>query len=384
MMQDSQKQALAYFAAFVALGLTTASIGPTLMGLAANTRVGLGAISLVFTARALGYTAGSVWSGKLLDRLPGHKVLAGVLLLMTATMALTPLAPALWLLLIISLPLGLAEGAVDVCGNTLMVWSRPGGAGHFLNALHFFYGAGALLAPLIVARSYALRGDANWSYWFIAALIAPLGLWLLRVPAPTPQTDKTDAANGRTNRSLVVLITVFFFLYVGVEVSFGGWIFTYAVTLGLGTATDAAYLTAVFWGALTLGRLLAIPVARRFRPRAILFTDLAGALGCLALLLWRPASVPTLWLATGGLGLFIASIFPTMFAFAERRISITGRVTGWFVLGASVGTKVLALLTGQLIAAHGPLALLVVALLALCLAAAMFVAALRLAPAEAT
>jgi hypothetical protein len=37
-------------------------------------------------------------------------------------------------------------------------------------------------------------------------------------------------------------------------------IFTYAIKVGLTNETNAAYLTAVFWGALTLGRLAAIEV----------------------------------------------------------------------------------------------------------------------------
>jgi len=45
--------------------------------------------------------------------------------------------------------------------------------------------------------------------------------------------------------------------YVGVEVAYGGWIFTYAVKVfGMGE-TEADYLSSAFWGAITLGRLLA-------------------------------------------------------------------------------------------------------------------------------
>jgi len=44
---------------------------------------------------------------------------------------------------------------------------------------------------------------------------------------------------------------------VGVEVAYGGWIFTYAVKVfGMGE-TEADYLSSAFWGAITLGRLLA-------------------------------------------------------------------------------------------------------------------------------
>lgn len=384
--RTATQQAIIYFAVFIALGLTTASLGPTLTGLAAQTQVGVGLISLVFTARSVGYMAGSLWSGKLFDRLPGHQVLAGALLLMALTMALTPLTPTLWLLLVVAVPLGWAEGAVDVGGNALMVWSRAGSAGQWLNALHFFFGLGAFLAPLVVARSYALSGGITWSYWFIAACFVPLGVWVWRVPAPQPpaQGASTDAVTGRAHQRLIWLLSAVFFLYVAVEASLGGWIFTYVVTLQPNATTTAAYLTAVFWGALTLGRLLAIPLARLYSPQTIIAGDFVGALVCLIALLWWPDSLPVMWLSIGGLGLFMASVFPSLFAFAERRLSITGRVTSWFVISSSLGAKVSALLIGQLFVLQGPVALPLIAFISLALAALAFIAAARSQSIEST
>ena len=46
---------IGYCAAFVGLGLTYASLGPTLTDLASNTGTALNAISYVFTTRSLGY-----------------------------------------------------------------------------------------------------------------------------------------------------------------------------------------------------------------------------------------------------------------------------------------------------------------------------------------
>src|SRR4051794_20651849 len=79
-----------YFAAFVALGLTTASLGPTLPGLAAQTHVGLSEISFLFTARSLGFLLGALRVGKLYDRVSGHVLMACALTLMTMMMALVP------------------------------------------------------------------------------------------------------------------------------------------------------------------------------------------------------------------------------------------------------------------------------------------------------
>ena len=62
-------------------------------------------------------------------------------------------------------------------------------------------------------------------------------------------------------------------------------------------------------GALTIGRLLAIPLALRFRPRIILFVDLIGCLASVGLVLLWPDSVMAIWIGTLGLGLFMAAIF---------------------------------------------------------------------------
>ena len=55
----------AYYATFIGLGLTSASLGPTLPGLAEQTRTNIGEISFLFTARSLGYLLGSLRGGRL-------------------------------------------------------------------------------------------------------------------------------------------------------------------------------------------------------------------------------------------------------------------------------------------------------------------------------
>jgi FHS family Na+ dependent glucose MFS transporter 1 len=141
----------------------------------------------------------------------------------------------------------------------------------------------------------------------------------------------------------------FLFLYVGMEIGFGGWVFTYATTLGLVEETAAAYLTSAFWGALTVGRLLSIPLAARLRPRTILLLDLAGALLSIGLILVWQDSATALWLGAIGLGFCFASIFPTTLALAERRMTITGQITGWIFVGASLGGAALPWLMGGLL-----------------------------------
>jgi FHS family Na+ dependent glucose MFS transporter 1 len=344
----------AYCLAFVSLGLVASSLGPTLPSLAENTRTQFREISYLFIARSFGYMLGSLLGGRLYDRLAGHLVMGGALLVMAATMLLAPLIPLLLLLVTVLLILGIAEGFIDVGGNTLLVWLHRSKVGPFMNALHFAFGLGAFLGPIVIAQVMLRIGAITWAYWMLALLIIPSALWLLYLSSPPIQTGAEDGSTPRINYLLLFLIAFFFFLYVGAEIGFGGWVFSYAVALNLTTEAYAAYLTSGFWGALTVGRLLAIPIAARLRPRTILLGDLAGCLLSVALILLWPGSFLAIWLGTIGLGLSMASIFPVTLSFAERRMTITGNVTGFFLVGASLGGMSMPWLIGQLFEPIGP------------------------------
>jgi len=287
-------------------------------------------------------------------------------------LALVPLMSMLWLLTFILLFLGMAEGALDLGGNTLLVWVHRRQVGPFMNGLHFFFGIGAFLSPIIVAQAVLKSGDITWGYWVIALLALPVAVWLLRLPSPAAQTTAKDSPAEQVDYWLVILMAFFFFLFVGAEISFGGWISTYAVALDLTSETIAAYLTSAFWGALTAGRLLAIPLAIRFRPRYILLGDLVGGLVSMGILLLWPTSLALTWLATIGMGLAMASIFPTVISMAERRMTVTGRITGWFYVGISVGGMVVPWLIGQFFESIGPQVLTLIIIVDLILAIGVY------------
>jgi len=370
---------IGYCAAFVALGLANASLGPTLTDLATNTRAALAQISYGFTARALGYLVGSVLGGRLYDRRPGNPVMGTTLLLMALSMALVPLIPVLWVLIAMLLLVGLFESVVDVGGNTLLVWIHGDEVGPYMNALHFFFGIGAFLSPIFVARALAAGSGVTWAYWTLALLIVPVAVAVLRLPSPSSPVREHTAPGEQpasvlrsTPAVLVALIALFFFLYVGAEGSFGGWIATYAKTTGLGDATTAAYLTSVFWGAMTLGRLLSIPLAVRLRPRTLLLGDLIGCLLSILVVIAWPGSSAALWIGTFGAGFSMASIFPTMISFAGRHMTTTGKTTAWFFVGGSSGGMLIPWLIGQWFESTGPQVMVFIILASLLLNLAMF------------
>jgi FHS family Na+ dependent glucose MFS transporter 1 len=337
----------AYYGSFIVLGLATAVIGPTLPALAEQTGSSLSSISYLFTASSFGYLLGSLFGGRIFDRIRGHPILTAAMFAMMAVVALVPLMSVLWSLLLVILVLGFTTAIVDVGGNTLILWVHGKGVGPFMSGLHFSFGVGALLAPLIVAQVLRIWGRAQLTYWVLPLLILPAALLVLRLPSPGIHASP-PGRRGIDDFLFVLLMSLFFFLHVGAEFSFGGWIYTYAVKSGLAGKESSAYLTSLFWGSLTAGRLLGVPLATVLKPRAILLMDLAGcAAGVGALLLWT-GTPAVLWIGTVLAGVSIASIFPTSFTFAGHHLHMNGKITAWFLIGASCGAMFLPWLIGQL------------------------------------
>lgn len=342
-----------YFATFITLGLTTASLGPSLPYLAENTNTLISQISYLFTARSGGYLIGSWMGGRAYDRRPGHQILVVMLLSIAITLVLIPVLSNIWLLVLVLVVVGLAEGAVDVGGNTLLVWLYRKDVGPFMNALHTFFGLGSFFAPIILALALRLSAGITYGYWALALMVVPVMIWIARLPSPRANTsgDESETHIKRTLSHseviLIVIVCLFFFLYAGAEVSFGGWIYTYSVKTMLVNKTSAAYLNSAYWGAFTLSRLLSIPLATRLRPRKMMSLDLTGCVLSIGIILFWPQSSWALWVGTIGFGISSASVFPTTLSLAERRLDITGQITGWFFVGASLGGMFLPWLIGQ-------------------------------------
>lgn len=365
-------QTAGYFVAFITLGFTTAAIGPTLPKLANHLHIDLSAISNLLFFHSLGFLLVSFRGGNWYDRWRGHRLMAIAVLAMATAMLLVPLMPSLWALIVVVLFLGAAEGLVDTGGNTLIVWVHGSRVAPFLNGLHFFYGVGAFLSPIIVAQTLTLTDDLAAPYWTLGLLVLPAAVLLMSSASPPIQSHAVEQTSEPINYRLVLLIALFLCLYVGAEVSFGSWIYSFVLQMNLSNEKLAAYLTSLFWGSLTVGRLLAVPIAARLKPRLILLADLIGCLLSLMVALVWSQVFAAVFIATLGLGLSMASIFPSVFALAENRLKISGQVTGFFLVGASLGAMVLPWMVGQLFEKIGARVLLFSVLAELILAVVVF------------
>jgi FHS family Na+ dependent glucose MFS transporter 1 len=355
------RKTILYSLAFIALGLVTGSLGPTLPALATQTNAEVKQISDLFIARSLGTMIGSWMIGRFYDRMAGHPLLASSLLASALAMALIPTAAAMPALLVLIAFMGIASASINVGANALIVLIHGERVRPFISGLHFAFGLGGFLAPVVVARLVTHANSLRLTYWSLAVIIVPIALLTFLVPSPALHEHKRLNSKTPLPMAIILLFGLFFFLEVGAETTVMGWYFSYAAERGMELRT-AAYMNSGFWAAFTLGRLATIWMIVRFNVVKTIVAHLSLTMLIGLSLLIFPSTSPTLWFGAIGLGAAFAPIFPCTFGLAQRVLNLSGKVMGFFLVGSSAGSMFWPWLTGQFFKARGPQVMVWVAL----------------------
>lgn len=248
--------------------------------------------------------------------------------------------------------LGLVQGILDAVLNAAA--ALDGGVRR-LGLLHASWALGGTLGPLLVA-TLAAAGDwraAVGAVCVAAALLVPLAALAPRQPSPV-EREETGAPEARERhwskrrRRLALAATAAACVgYVAAEFGPVSWGATYLTADRHLTDAAAAVGMAVFWGALTVGRL-ALALFHRLRPEALLEGSTLVFLAGLALLWLLPGRADLVGLPLAGLG--SATIFPLLVALTPSRLGAeaTGRAVGYAVAGAAAGSPVAVALFGLL------------------------------------
>ena len=318
------RQTSAYFAAFFVLGATMASLGPTLPYLArkhrrnhrtawgCSSRCALVATCLAPCSVGVSTTACPAIACWALPSLSARLVWPSF-----------PQISSFTLIIAIMLLIGLSEATLDVGSNTQLVWVHGARSGPYLNGMFLFAGIGGTLSPLLLSSI-----GGTWGYRILALVSLPVALWAFFTPSPPRQAHEEHRAGGALSPFLFAIFCLLTFVFIGGEVGFSGWIYSYAYDLGLGTEQTAGMLTSFYWLGITLGRVAAIFITARFKPSRIVLANLTGLVISLGLILLNPASQTFLWIGSLGFGFFLAPVFPTTFAYLERKTPITGTAAG--------------------------------------------------------
>ena len=371
--------------AYVALGMLIASLGAAFLHLQAQTDATAEALTFVFTCRSLGYLCGSAAGGVLLDRWPrsGTPTIALGMLAAGLCSALIPAASAVHVLYLLCCTQGFAMGTMDTIANVLLVYLWEDEAGPWMQGLHCSFAVGAVLSPLIVRASQALSADGSdisGGFYCFGAFTALSGVYFCFVPTPPPppareaarrqEAAKVASGGGSggccrwTRHARVILITgALLGVYVGAEAGFGGFVLLYAQEQYAMTEAQGQYLNAVFYGCLTAGRLIGVPLATAMTVTRQLALDLVFLLlACVVLAVGLgigggggsssggDSTTTTgegfLWTGAALFGLGCGTIFPCAVLQAEAITDLSGRAASVLMVGAAFGDMLIPLVVG--------------------------------------
>ena len=343
------RQTTSYYLSFFSFGLVAAMLGPALPFLADHAGASISQASVLFIAGALGFFLGSNIAGILYDRVKGNPVVSTALAITGTAFFIIPMSNSILQIFLLLVFNGIGAGMVVVGSNTLLVWVRSNNLSPWMNGMHLLNGIGAFISPLIITFSIIRTNDIILAYRINGIIFFLAALFVIFTPSPKIRKKlSTDLKFSMKAIISIILISASALLYVGTEVSFSGWIFSFTREVLDSSNKTAGIMTSFFWGSITLGRGISIPISKKLNPEKILIIDLLGSITGIAFIILFSGSAVTIAAGTIIFGTSMGSFFPNLLAFTEKHIGITGRVNGIIFTSTALGGMSLPFLSGQL------------------------------------
>jgi len=255
---DARLLHAACFFALFCVGFYATSFGPALPFFARKLNVDLDTAGLLITGIFVGsiIASGAVTLG--LGR--GQMRIAVATGLLVASLGLFGLgfAHQWWVALGAVVLLGLGDGLI-VAGAHVLIANTSRNVPAGITRLNLWFAVGAVCGPLwagaLLANNFSLRPVYSG-----LGLVLLVGAALMAASRRSVEMRGDLAVPGgraTTFSGFIALMGLLLFLYVGAEIGLGSWVSSYAErTAGAGVFAAAA-ITAGYWGALALGRVLA-------------------------------------------------------------------------------------------------------------------------------
>ena len=279
--------------------------------------------------------------GKMMDTFDRKKVAMGMLGIWMAAVLLNVLTDSYpMILLSMFLALG-ASTMLNTTVNLLTPMVCAGYAGMMVNIFFFIQGIGTSGSQFLLGRyAFSYNGWKMINGVLFAVGLVSLVLFAMvnlkpekeKTKPKTIQKKKPQDMPGASIFWLLVLMMGFYFIG---EHGIMNWMLTYCMNaLQMPSHTASAYLS-IFWGGMTVGRLVFAPVVQKLGVRKSLkYFGGAGTVLFVAGVLSGSQGVILL----SGSGLLISILYPTMVLFFQQiyPVSVVATKTGAIISAATI------------------------------------------------
>ncbi|THY72121.1 MFS general substrate transporter [Aureobasidium pullulans] len=356
---------------YLANGLTDASAGALIPYMEKQYGIGYAIVSLIFITNAIGFITAAFFTDLTLEKLGRAKacMLSEVLLIVGyVILVCTPPFPVVvvaFLFLGLGVALNLALNNV-FCANLA-------NSTVILGAVHGSYGLGGVIGP-IMATVLVSRGilwsrfylivlglhvicffATGWAFWKYEDEPSSLKTGnLIPRRAGEIRPTKLQMMKRALNSRVTIFAALFIFAYQGSEVSTSGWVISFLIQARGGDPAKVGYVTAGFWGGITLGRFVLSHLAPRIGEKRFVYILTALSI-VFQLLVWLIPNIIGEAVAVSLLGLLLGPVYSCATTIFTRLMGRDVQMTALsFVSSAgSSGGAVAPFLTGLLAQAVG-------------------------------
>lgn len=217
------------------------------------------------------------------------------------------------------------------------------------NLLHGCFAVGALLSPLLLVA--LTKRWPNYGWRLMAGVLFLLAVSQLIVYLRMPLPPESGAKSIRSvDRSFLKvkqfwLAAAILFFYISCEYAIVGWLVTYFQDIGALSANHAQMMNSLLWLVIFAGRMTGAAITGKISRSKLLLTDGAGFFLFFLLMFFSRSALP-ITVGIIGVGFFMATIYPTAFAFGSDYIKGNDLGSSAIIFTGSIGGIITPALVG--------------------------------------
>lgn len=262
-----------------------------------------------------------------------------------------------WLLMLLIAPfVGFGFGVIEAVISAMIIHFSQDKKAIAISKIEVFFGVGALTMPAIAALFISL-GHWRLSFPFIALYTLVVALvWYFTTFDEINDQFKREVSRQeeaqdkrpypRPMLPVLYLFIVFFFLYVGVEMSFVNFLPAIMIENNIASDATATISVTFFWSTMIIGRLFAGVIAEKINYARYLIYGCSGSL--LSLIIF--SLMTELWstyLVVLCYGLFMSGLFAIGLVAADHAFpGMAMRTVSFLVAAGGIGGALFPLMTG--------------------------------------